>query len=102
MLTNWTFCAPFHFVKQFTEKYGDRGEVDAFYRSWCWYDWPLAYAMVEGSGKPGYYKRPRTLSRGDDVCDMCWAAEPPAEILNRIITPIELEISSQHLGKGQT
>jgi hypothetical protein len=81
-LTNWTFCAPFHFVKQYSQKQGDRGEVDAFYRSWCWFDWPLAYAMAEGSGKPGCYDRPHTLSRGDDVCDMCWAAEPPVKSRN--------------------
>ncbi len=75
ILTYWTFCAPFHFVKQFADKHGDRGEVEAFYRSWCWYDWSLAYAMVEGTGRPGYYDRPHTLSLGDDVCDMCWSAE---------------------------
>ncbi|NIM95588.1 MAG: hypothetical protein GTO18_17965 [Anaerolineales bacterium] len=78
-LTHWTFCAPFHFVMQYSETHGDRGEADVFYRSWCWFDWPLAYAMVEGSGKPGYYTRPHTLSLGDEVCDMCWAAERPSK-----------------------
>lgn len=86
-LTDWTFCAPFHFVKQYIDKHGDRGEIEAFYRSWCGYDWALTYAMAEGSGKPGYYARPHTLSLGDDVCDMCWSAELTDEI-SRATLPV--------------
>ncbi|NIS79342.1 MAG: hypothetical protein GTO14_03770 [Anaerolineales bacterium] len=78
-LTYWTFCPPFHFVKQYTEMNGDRGELEVFDRTWCSFDWALTYAMTEGSGKSGYYARPHTLSRGDDVCDMCWSAEQTDE-----------------------
>jgi len=43
----------------------------AFFRnSWCTLDFPLAEHLVKG----GKYLRSRTLSAGDDVCDMCWKA----------------------------
>ncbi len=74
-VTHWTWCPPFQFVKQYVKAHGDRGEIEAFYRSWCWYDWALTYAMVDGSDQKGYYERPHTLSQGDDVCDMCWSAK---------------------------
>jgi hypothetical protein len=71
--TYWTHCPPYAFVKEYTRTHGDSGEVEAFIKSWCWYDWALAYAMVDGSyDSHGYYERPHTLSAGDAVCDMCW------------------------------
>jgi hypothetical protein len=76
--THWTHCPPQAFVRQLVEDHGDRGELDAFYRSWCLYDWPAA-DLLAGDGKRGHYARPHTLSRGDSVCDMCWrgrALEP--------------------------
>lgn len=76
--TYWTHCPPFEFIRQYVEAHGDSGELEAFQRSWCWYDWALAYAMVDGGFKVrGYYQRPHTLSQGDDICDMLWCAEVP-------------------------
>lgn len=75
--TYWTHCPPFAFVKQLIERNGDGGEVEAFNKSWCWYDWAATYAMVAGGhNKLGYYVRTHTLSAGDDVCDMEWYAKP--------------------------
>lgn len=73
--TDWSYCAPLGFVKRQVERHGDRGEVEAFYRSWCQYDWPAADILAGGkAGEHGHYRRPHTLSRGDSVCDMCWSA----------------------------
>lgn len=75
--TDWTYCAPLGFVKGYIERHGDQGELEAFYRSWCLYDWPAADILAGGkAGEHGHYKRPHTLSRGDSVCDMCWSASP--------------------------
>ncbi len=71
MLTHWTWCPPQAFVRSLTETDGDRGELDAFYRSWCLYDWPGADLMA-GDGERGHYQRKLTQSKGDAVCDMCW------------------------------
>lgn len=73
--THWTYCAPLGFVKRYVERHGDRGELEAFYQSWCLYDWPAADILAGGqAGEHGHYERPHTLSRGDTVCDMCWSA----------------------------
>lgn len=73
--THWTYCAPLGFVQRHVERHGDRGEVEAFYQSWCQYDWPAADILAGGrAGEHGHYRRPHTLSRGDSVCDMCWSA----------------------------
>jgi len=78
--THWTYCPPYHFVKRYVETNGDRGELDAFRKSWCWYDWAFANLMMEGKrNAPGYYERPHTLSAGDSVCDMCWYAVIPQQ-----------------------
>lgn len=69
--THWTHCPPHAFVRQLVADQGDRGELDAFYRSWCLYDWPAA-DLLAGDDKRGHYTRPHTMSRGDPVCDMCW------------------------------
>lgn len=73
--THWTHCPPYDFVRRWVEMHGDHGEVEAFRRSWCWYDWAVARAMVEGAH--ARYERPHTLSEGDDVCDMRWSASRP-------------------------
>lgn len=73
--THWTYCAPLGFVQRYVGRHGDRGELEAFYRSWCQYDWPAADVLAGGrAGEHGHYARPHTLSRGDSVCDMCWSA----------------------------
>lgn len=70
--TYWTHCPPYDFVRRWVEAHGDHGEVEAFRRSWCWYDWAVARAMLDGAD--ARYERPHTLSEGDDVCDMRWSA----------------------------
>jgi hypothetical protein len=73
--THWTYCEPLGFVKRYIERHGDRGELEAFYQSWCLYDWPAADVLAGGrAGEHGHYQRPHTLSRGESVCDMCWSA----------------------------
>lgn len=69
--TYWTHCPPQSFVRRLVESRGDNGELDAFYNSWCQYDWPGA-DIIASDGAHGHYDRPHTLSRGDPVCDMCW------------------------------
>lgn len=77
--THWTHCPPYAFVRRWVEQHGDHGELDAFRRSWCAYDWALNDAIVGGPrGQRGHYERPHTLSAGDDVCDMRWSAQGPA------------------------
>jgi len=73
--TCWTHCPPYAFVKRYAEKHADPGAIEAFRKSWCWYDWAFTYAMAEGGhGWRGRYERPLTLSSGDEVCDMRWSA----------------------------
>lgn len=77
--TFWTYCPPYAFVRDYVAEYGDRGEIEAFSKSWCWYDWAFTYAMVGGSYEThGHYERPHTLSSGDALCDMCWYGGRPA------------------------
>jgi hypothetical protein len=79
--TSWTYCAPLGFVRRYVQCHGDRGEVEAFYRSWCLYDWPLADILAGGkAGERNHYERPHTLSRGDSVCDMCFHATAAAVV----------------------
>ena len=73
---HWTHCPPQAFVRALVEAEGDRGELDAFYRAWCLYDWAGADLLAR-DGKHGHYERPHTMSRGDSVCDMCWWARSP-------------------------
>jgi hypothetical protein len=73
MITNWTRCPPQSFVRDLVAETGDQGDLEAFYESWCLYDWPGA-DIIAGDGIRGHYARRRTLSRGDPVCDMCWKA----------------------------
>jgi hypothetical protein len=69
--THWTHCPPQTFVRRLVEMRGDRGELDAFYSSWCLYDWPGADILAHDGGH-GHYTRTHTLSKGDAFCDMCW------------------------------
>ena len=48
--THWTHCPPQAFVRGLVEDQGDRGELDAFYHSWCLYDWPAADQLA-GDGR---------------------------------------------------
>lgn len=80
--THWTHCPPQTFVRRLIED-DDRGDLEAFYRSWCLYDWPGADELVD-DGEHGHYERPHTLSRGDSVCDMCWHAEACASASRRL------------------
>lgn len=73
--THWTHCPPQAFVREWVSRNEDRGELEAFFRSWCLYDWAAADLLV-GDGRQGHYDRPLTMSRGDAVCDMCWHARP--------------------------
>jgi hypothetical protein len=70
-LTHFTHCPPQSFVRKLVQEQGDQGDLDAFYESWCLYDWPGADAIAADSQR-GHYQRTTTLSRGDSVCDMCW------------------------------
>lgn len=76
--TFWTHCPPHQAVRDHVERHGDGGELEAFRRSWCSYDWALTYALLDGGfERKGHYERPHTMSAGDDVCDMYWYARPP-------------------------
>ena len=76
--THWAHCPPQAFVRRLVEEEEDQGELDAFYRSWCLYDWAGADLLI-GDGRHGHYRRTRTLSRGDAVCDMCWSVRQIAD-----------------------
>lgn len=79
--TNWTHCPPYAFVRDHVAAQGDNGEIEAFSKSWCWYDWAFAYAMVDGTHDThGHYERPHTLSAGDPLCNMCWYAGRPQAV----------------------
>ena len=69
--THWTHCPPQQFVRDLIDAQGDRGELEAFYHSWCLYDWP-AGDLLAGGKRGKHYDRPHTMSKGDSVCDMCW------------------------------
>jgi hypothetical protein len=72
--THFTHCPPQSAVRSIVESHGDRGDLEAFYQSWCQYDWPGA-DLIAADGVSGHYRRAHTLSRGDAVCDMCWLGE---------------------------
>lgn len=71
-LTTWTWCPPQAFVREIVDVEGDHGELEAFRRSWCTYDWAFNDLLAGGQGA---YRRPHTLSHGDDRCDMRWAVD---------------------------
>jgi hypothetical protein len=80
--THWAFCPPLAFVQRYLRNHEDRGELEAFIGSWCRFDWAFANAILEGTGQPGWYQRRQTLSEGGAICDMHWAAIPPAPTEN--------------------
>jgi len=73
ILTHFTCCPPQSFVRRVAETEDDPDTLEAFRQSWCTYDWPGA-DLIAGDGKRSHYRRRRTLSHGDTMCDMCWAA----------------------------
>ena len=72
-LTHFTHCPPQSYVRRLSEETGDSDALEAFRQSWCLYDWAGA-DIIAGDGERGHYRRRRTLSHGDSVCDMCWTA----------------------------
>jgi hypothetical protein len=70
--THWSHCPPQAFVRQIVTDQQDRGELEAFYRSWCLYDWPAA-DLLASDGERNHYERPHTMSKGGQICDMCWS-----------------------------
>ncbi len=70
IITNFTHCPPQSFVRALVAA---RGDLEAFFASWCQYDWPGA-DIIAGDSERGHYVRTQTLSRGDPRCDMCWKA----------------------------
>ncbi len=75
VFTTWTWCPPQTFVRDLIDLHGDHGELEAFRASWCAYDWQFNDLLAGGRGG---YRRPHTLSYGDDRCDMRWAVGEPA------------------------
>jgi len=73
ILTHFTHCPPQSFVRELVARTEDKEDLEAFYQSWCKYDWPGA-DIIAGDGARGHYRRSQTLSRGDPECDMCWRA----------------------------
>lgn len=78
ILTHFTHCPPHSYVRHLSEKTGDLNVLETFRDSWCLYDWPGA-DVIAGDRKRGHYRRSRTLSHGDPVCDMCWLAAASGE-----------------------
>lgn len=75
--THFTRCPPQTFVRSISESENDSSLLDAFYQSWCQYDWPGA-DIIAGDKHRGHYRRTQTLSRGDKCCDMCWMGKAHA------------------------
>lgn len=76
--THFTHCPPQSFARRIADETGDHAALTGFANSWCKYDWPGA-DLIAADGHRGHYVRRRTLSAGDTVCDMCWAARAPRE-----------------------
>jgi len=73
ILTHFTHCPPQTLARRLSEQEGDPEILEVFRKSWCTYDWPGA-DLIADDGHRGHYRRTRTLSHGDSVCDMCWIA----------------------------
>ncbi len=76
--THFTHCPPQSFARRIADETGDPEALAGFANSWCKYDWPGA-DLIAADGHRGHYIRRQTLSAGDPVCDMCWAARAPRE-----------------------
>ncbi|MGK7295460.1 MAG: hypothetical protein ACNS61_06465 [Candidatus Wenzhouxiangella sp. M2_3B_020] len=72
ILTHFRNCPPQSYIRRLSAETNDPDALEAFRTSWCLYDWPGA-DVIAGDGVRGHYRRTQTLSRGDPVCDMCWA-----------------------------
>lgn len=68
-LTTWTWCPPHAYVRELIAAQGDGGELRAFRRSWCSFDWAFNDLLAGGAGG---YTRPHAMSDGDPCCDMTW------------------------------
>ena len=68
-VTTWTWCPPHAYVRDLIDSQGDHGELAAFRRSWCAFDWAFNDLLAGG---PGGYRRPHTMSDSDPCCDMTW------------------------------
>lgn len=79
--THFTHCPPQTLARAMAGIRGDPELLEAFRLSWCRYDWPGA-DLIAADGDRGHYRRPLTLSAGDPVCNMCWAARGSARISN--------------------
>lgn len=88
--THWTHCPPHAFVRRLAASGANNGELDAFYHSWCLYDWAAA-DFLAGDGTTGHYARPHTMSRGDPVCDMCWWGGPARVSVDRFHEENDME-----------
>lgn len=78
LLTFFSHCPPQTYVRRLSEESADPEVLESFRASWCLYDWPGA-DLIAADGRRGHYRRRRTLSAGDSVCDMCWMAEASDE-----------------------
>ena len=76
--THFTHCPPQSVARRIADETGDHDALTGFANSWCKYDWPGA-DLIAADGHRGHYIRRRTLSAGDSVCDMCWAARARRE-----------------------
>lgn len=82
--TDWTWCPPQAFVRRLIADDEDRGDLEAFRRSWCRYDWAFNDRLAGGSGS---YSRPHTMSYGDAHCDMRWSTAVADPTTRRIRDP---------------
>ncbi len=91
IFTHFTHCPPQSYVRQLSERTGDPDVLEAFRESWCLYDWPGA-DVIASDRRRGHYRRSRTLSHGDPVCDMCWlgAASGEARYDPRAVPPKDI------------
>lgn len=73
ILTHFNHCPPQTFIRKLSEQTDDPELLETFRQSWCLYDWAGA-DIIAGDNQRGHYRRLHTLSHGDSLCDMCWAA----------------------------
>lgn len=58
-------CPMYEYFKKFGPE-----EIEFFQKTLCTFDWPVAEYCVKG----GSFKRTKTLSYGDEMCDQKWLA----------------------------
>ncbi|MGK2930475.1 MAG: hypothetical protein ACSLFO_12965 [Acidimicrobiales bacterium] len=99
VLTTWTWCPPQTFVRDLIEAEGDHGELEAFRRSWCTYDWQFNDLLAGGHGA---YERPHTLSYGDDRCDMRWAVASSHDSARATTTAVTVPQRERRVATGSS